>query len=219
MIEIAGGPPIITGIPLGIASTVDDGRRTGSPQLIDLSPMRTALTPIRFTVCEPNTLIASPSGATGGPGAGGVPLNDGFGSLGIGAHAVPGGIRMWGTPSVLMALVPTVVAGKPLISTGPSGGVPLTIAMATLITWPTSNPAGSNTMPTNGFGIGVGTGAGIGTISKWMSTPSTMSMNVLANTRRAPASFRTLVRRPTPLKHLVHSHRVLGLQDLSRQMC
>ena len=88
---------------------------------------------------------------------------------------------MWGTPSVLMALVPTVVAGKPLISTGPSGGVPLTIAMATLITCPTSSPAGSNTMPTNGFGIGVGTGAGIGTISKWMSTPSTMSMNVLAS--------------------------------------
>ena len=36
-------------------------------------------------------------------------------------------------------------------------------------------------MPTNGFGIGVGTGAGIGTISKWMSTPSTRSMNVLAS--------------------------------------
>src|SRR3954452_13003053 len=137
MIEIAGGPPIITGMPLGIASTVDDGRRTGSPQLIDLSPMRTALTPIKFTVCEPKTLIASPSGATGGPGAGGGPLNDGFGSFGIGAHAVPGGIRMWGTPSVLMALVPTVVAGKPLISTGPSGGGARRIPPSTPIPSPT----------------------------------------------------------------------------------
>src|SRR5437763_647725 len=66
MMEIAGGPPIITGIPLGIASTVDEGSRTGSPQLIDLSPIRTALVPITLTVWEPNTLMASPSGATGG---------------------------------------------------------------------------------------------------------------------------------------------------------
>ena len=62
--------------------------------------------------------------------------------------------------------------------------LPLTIAMARLITCPTSSPAGSNTIPTNGFGIGVGTGAGIGTISKWISTPSTMSMNVLASMPR-----------------------------------
>src|SRR4051794_25853369 len=117
MMEIAGGPPIITGIPLGIASTVDEGSRTGSPQLIDLSPMRTALVPITLTVWEPNTLMASPSGATGGPGAGGLPLNDGFGSLGIGAHAVPGGIRICGTPSELIAFVPTVVAGIELIRT------------------------------------------------------------------------------------------------------
>jgi hypothetical protein len=34
----------------------------------------------------------------------------------------------------------------------------------------------------------VGTGAGIGTISKWMSTPSTMSMNVLASIA-APGSL------------------------------
>jgi len=173
-------------MPLGIASTVDDGRRTGSPQLIDLSPRRTALVPIRLTVCDPKTLIASPSGATGGPGVGGGPLNDGLGSFGIGAHAVPGGIKMCGTPSELMALVPTVVAGKPLISTGPSGGLPLTSAMVRLITCPTSSPPGSNTIPTNGLGIGVGTGAGIGTISKWMSTPSTMSMNVLASIAAPP---------------------------------
>src|SRR3954465_6973369 len=128
MIEIAGGPPIITGMPFGIASTVDDGRRTGSPQLIDLSPMRTALTPMRFTVCEPKTLIASPSGATGGPGAGGLPLNDGLSSFGIGAHAVPGGIKMCGTPRALIAFVPTMVAGTELISTGPSGGCPDTRA-------------------------------------------------------------------------------------------
>ena len=72
-IDIAGGPPIMTGSPLGIASTVDDGRRTGSPHLIDLSPMRTALEPMNLTVCDPNTLMASPSGATGGPGGGAAP--------------------------------------------------------------------------------------------------------------------------------------------------
>ena len=179
--DSAGGPPISTGIPLGMARMVDDGSRTGSPQLIALSPMRDALVPIRVTVGEPNTTMASPSGATGGPGGGGGPLNEGLGSFGMGAQAVPGGIRMCGTPSELRAFVPTVVAGIELMSTGPSGGVPASSAAASPMAWPTSSPPGSNTIPTNGFGIGVGTGAGMGTISKWMSTPSTMSMNVDAS--------------------------------------
>src|SRR5579884_1883498 len=93
-IDSAGGPPTMTGGPLGMASTVDDGRRTGSPHDIDLSPMRTALDPMNSTVWDPKTLMASPSGATGGPGGGGGPLMAGLGSLGIGAQAVPGGIRM-----------------------------------------------------------------------------------------------------------------------------
>lgn len=41
-----------------------------------------------------------------------------------------------------------------------------------------------NTMPMNGLGMGVGTGAGVGTISKWMSMPSTGSKKLLASTNR-----------------------------------
>src|SRR6185312_688737 len=67
------------------------------------------------------------------------------------------------------------------MKTGPLGGVPVTSAIAMLMACPVSRPPGSKTMPTNGLGSGVGTGAGMGTISKWMSTPSTMSMKVLAS--------------------------------------
>ena len=95
--------------------------------------MRTALEPMNSTVWDPNTLMASPSGATGGPGGGGGPLIAGFGSLGIGAHAVPGGIRMCGTPNEFLAFVPQVVAGMQLMSTGPLGAVPVTKAMARLM--------------------------------------------------------------------------------------
>src|SRR5687768_15524425 len=46
---------------------------------------------------------------------------------------------------------------------------------------PAARPMGSNTRPMNGLGIGVGTGAGVGTISKWMSIPSTGSRKLLAS--------------------------------------
>ena len=32
-----------TGAPMGMAPAMDDGKRTGSPQLMAISPMRTAL--------------------------------------------------------------------------------------------------------------------------------------------------------------------------------
>ena len=63
-----------------------------------------------LTVCEPKG-DASPSGTTGGR-ANVEPTNVGLGGLAIGP-----GIRVrWGTVMVLVALVPAVVAGRPLTS-------------------------------------------------------------------------------------------------------
>jgi len=83
--------------------------------------------------------------------------------------------------------VPTFVAGIQLISTGPVGVPPVASDSAALIAKPLASPTGSNTTPMNGFGNGVGIGpAGVGTISKWMSTPTTISIHVLASTSPDP---------------------------------
>lgn len=105
------GPPMRIGAPLGTASTTDDGRRSGSEQLSAMSPSRTALEPMTVTVLDPNTTTASFSGLTGRPGVGVSPgWITGLGVLGNGAHAVPGGKRMW--PGTCLASVPVLVAGK-----------------------------------------------------------------------------------------------------------
>src|SRR5690606_313826 len=106
----------------------------------------------------------------------------GLGVLGIGAQPVPGGIRMWGTPSVAVASVPALVAGMQLINTGPVTGAPVTLAIAAPSARPTASPAGSKTIPTKGLGNGVGIGPpGVGMNSQWMSTPRQRSNHVLAS--------------------------------------
>ena len=115
------GPPMRIGGPFGTAITTDEGRRTGSEQLISISPNRTALVPITETVFDPNTHTASSSGLTGLPGFGVSPGRiTGLGVFGKGAHATPGGIRM--CPGTCFAFAPVLVAGTPQNSTGPRGG-------------------------------------------------------------------------------------------------
>src|SRR5437660_594950 len=104
-------PPMRIGAPFGTAITTDEGSRTGSEQLIAISPMRTAFVPSALTVLLPKTMIASLSGLTG-LGGFGVSLGrtTGFGVLGTGAQAVPGGIRI--CPGTCSPFVPVFVAGK-----------------------------------------------------------------------------------------------------------
>src|SRR5204862_327821 len=125
-----GTPFTITGGPLGMVITVEVGRRTGSEQDIAISPRRTALDPRNETLSAPSGKVASPAGGL--------------------TCATPGGMGRWMRARRFLATPEVVVAGKPLMSTGPLGSSawPL-IASDSAADWisPTRALTGSPTRP------------------------------------------------------------------------
>src|SRR5690349_8230224 len=92
ILKVSRDQSIMTGGPLGTATTVALCR-TGSEQLLAVSPNRTT-SPLPKTTCaDPLSMTESPAGSTGLSGGGGVSMMPtvGFGGLGIGAQPTPGG--------------------------------------------------------------------------------------------------------------------------------